>query len=172
MKENLLFVCSRNQWRSPTAEGLFRNHLAYDARSAGTSEKARTKLSHKLVAWADVIIVMERRHRDIVRERYGAELAGKRLVVLDIEDHYGIQRPRTGGTAPGETGRHVGHSTVKPPVYETHLTDPHPRVVPAARGAHAGAGTRETARGGQRASRLLPEDETPVQIRKPEAFQQ
>jgi predicted protein tyrosine phosphatase len=93
MKENLLFVCSRNQWRSPTAEGLFRNHPAYHARSAGTSEKARTKLSQKLVAWADVIIVMERRHRDIIRERYGPELAGKRLVVLDIEDHYGFNDP-------------------------------------------------------------------------------
>ena len=93
MKENLLFVCSRNQWRSPTAEGLLRNHPAYHARSAGTSEEARIKLSHKLVQWADVILVMERRHRDILRERYGAELAGKRLVVLDIEDNYGFNDP-------------------------------------------------------------------------------
>jgi predicted protein tyrosine phosphatase len=93
MKENLLFVCSRNQWRSPTAEGLLRNHPAYNARSAGTSEKARTKLSHKLVAWANVIIVMERRHRDMLRERFAAELAGKQVVVLDIEDHYGFNDP-------------------------------------------------------------------------------
>jgi predicted protein tyrosine phosphatase len=93
MKENLLFVCSRNQWRSPTAEGLFRNHPDYHARSAGTSERARTKLSSRLVAWADVIIVMERRHRDIIRERYGADLAGKRLVVLDIQDNYGFNDP-------------------------------------------------------------------------------
>jgi len=93
MKENLLFVCSRNQWRSPTAEGLFRNHPAYSARSAGTSEKARTKLSHKLVAWAGVIIVMEKRHRDILRERFAVELAGKQVVVLDIGDHYGFNDP-------------------------------------------------------------------------------
>jgi predicted protein tyrosine phosphatase len=93
MKENLLFVCSRNHWRSPTAEGLLRNHPAYDARSAGTSERARIKLSHKLVAWADVIIVMERRHRDIIRERFAAALAGKQVVVLDIEDHYGFNDP-------------------------------------------------------------------------------
>lgn len=93
MKENLLFVCSRNQWRSPTAEGLLRNHPAYQARSAGTSEKARIKLSHKLVAWADVLIVMERRHRDILRERFAAELAGKRVVVLDIPDLYGFNDP-------------------------------------------------------------------------------
>jgi predicted protein tyrosine phosphatase len=93
MKENLLFVCSRNQWRSPTAEGLFRNHPAYNARSAGTSEKARTRLSHKLVGWAHVIIVMERRHRDMLRERFAAELAGKQMVVLDIQDHYGFNDP-------------------------------------------------------------------------------
>jgi predicted protein tyrosine phosphatase len=26
LKTRLLFVCSRNRWRSPTAEALFRNH--------------------------------------------------------------------------------------------------------------------------------------------------
>jgi predicted protein tyrosine phosphatase len=88
MKENLLFICSRNQWRSPTAELLFKNHDFYVAKSAGTSEKARIRLSEKLIRWADTILVMERRHKEIIRARYDSSLAGKRVIVLDIEDNY------------------------------------------------------------------------------------
>ncbi|WP_396271249.1 hypothetical protein [Ideonella sp.] len=40
-KINVLFVCSRNQWRSPTAEQLFRRHPHLNARSGGTSPKAK-----------------------------------------------------------------------------------------------------------------------------------
>ena len=38
---NVLFVCSRNQWRSPTAEQVWRRHPRVNARSAGTSGSAR-----------------------------------------------------------------------------------------------------------------------------------
>ncbi|MEB0262567.1 MULTISPECIES: hypothetical protein [unclassified Mucilaginibacter] len=42
---NLLFICSKNQWRSPTAELLFKGHQLHNARSAGTRDKARIKLT-------------------------------------------------------------------------------------------------------------------------------
>ena len=45
MKTHLLFLCSRNQWRSPTAEALFKHHPRYDARSAGTEPVTVTELS-------------------------------------------------------------------------------------------------------------------------------
>jgi predicted protein tyrosine phosphatase len=83
---NLLFICSKNQWRSPTAEALFKDHHLHQARSAGTSDKARIKVNQKLLDWADVIFLMERRHGDIVKQHFS--LAGQELVVLDIEDHY------------------------------------------------------------------------------------
>lgn len=38
---HLLFICSQNQWRSPTAEALFDDHPHYVARSAGTEAGAR-----------------------------------------------------------------------------------------------------------------------------------
>ena len=44
MRTKLLFICSRNQWRSPTAEDLFRDHAEYEARSAGTSDSARVRV--------------------------------------------------------------------------------------------------------------------------------
>jgi predicted protein tyrosine phosphatase len=90
---NLLFVCSKNQWRSPTAEQLFKNHPIHSARSAGTSDKARIKVSQKLIDWADIIFVMERKHRDILKQRFASAIAGKEIVVLDIEDNYQFNDP-------------------------------------------------------------------------------
>jgi len=83
---NLLFICSKNQWRSPTAELLFKDHPLHTARSAGTSDKARIRVNQKLIDWADVIFFMERKHKDIVTARFG--VAGKSLTVLEIEDNY------------------------------------------------------------------------------------
>jgi predicted protein tyrosine phosphatase len=84
--KNLLFVCSKNQWRSPTAEKLFRNSSDYAARSAGTSDKARVKLSQKHLEWADIVLVMERRHKQIIEEKY--PFFDKEMIVLDIPDEY------------------------------------------------------------------------------------
>jgi predicted protein tyrosine phosphatase len=61
-REQLLFVCSRNQWRSPTAEALFKDSDLYVAKSAGTSDSARIKITPGLINWADCIFVMEKRH--------------------------------------------------------------------------------------------------------------
>jgi len=90
---NLLFICSKNQWRSPTAELLFKNHPVHQARSAGTSDKARIKVNPKMVAWADVIFVMERKHQQILKQRFPEDIGGKTLEVLDIEDDYQFNDP-------------------------------------------------------------------------------
>lgn len=88
---NLLFICSKNQWRSPTAELLFRNHPYHAARSAGTSQKARVKVGQKTIDWADIIFLMERKHRDIIKERFYFQ--DKNLVVLDVDDIYQFNDP-------------------------------------------------------------------------------
>jgi predicted protein tyrosine phosphatase len=85
---NLLFICSKNQWRSPTAEILFKNHPIHQARSAGTSEKARIKVNQKLIDWADVVFVMEPMHKELLKQRFAFSIAQKQLIVLDIEDNY------------------------------------------------------------------------------------
>ncbi len=46
---NVLFVCSRNKWRSRTAETLFRDHPQHHVRSAGTEPEARIRASENLV---------------------------------------------------------------------------------------------------------------------------
>ncbi|HET7538151.1 MAG TPA: protein tyrosine phosphatase [Candidatus Didemnitutus sp.] len=88
MKTKLLFLCSRNQWRSPTAEALFKKHPRYEARSAGTSASARIKVTDCHLGWADIIFCMERKHADLIRAKFPEEVAAKRIVVLRIPDDY------------------------------------------------------------------------------------
>jgi len=90
---NLLFICSKNQWRSPTAELLFKNHPVHSARSAGISDKARVKVNHKLIEWADVIFVMETKHRQLLKQNFRLSLADKPVIILDIEDNYQFNDP-------------------------------------------------------------------------------
>jgi predicted protein tyrosine phosphatase len=92
-KTKLLFVCSRNLWRSPTAESLFRDHPAYEARSAGTENGARIKVTAGHIGWADLIFCMERKHAARLEERFAVELADKPVVVLRVPDDYGFMDP-------------------------------------------------------------------------------
>jgi predicted protein tyrosine phosphatase len=85
---NLLFICSRNQWRSPTAEEIYKNHAFIKVRSAGTEPSARIKLNAKTILWADLIFVMEKKHKERVLQKFPNESHGKEIIVLDIADEY------------------------------------------------------------------------------------
>lgn len=74
----LLFICSRNQWRSRTAEEVFKNRPGVDVRSAGTSPQARIRVNEGHVLWADWVFVMEKRHAEILRDRFPDALAAVR----------------------------------------------------------------------------------------------
>ena len=94
MRQKLLFICSRNQWRSPTAEALFAKSQRYEARSAGTSPKARIVVTRNLISWADTIFTMERRHAVMLREKFEPRcFVGKALINLDIPDDYTFMDP-------------------------------------------------------------------------------
>ncbi len=88
MLENkkLLFVCSRNKWRSKTAETIFSNYQNIEVRSAGTSSSAQTKISKKLIEWADEIYVMEKKHKEIIEHKFGR--FDKLISILNIPDEY------------------------------------------------------------------------------------
>jgi predicted protein tyrosine phosphatase len=84
----ILFVCSRNQWRSPTAENLWRQHPQVQARSAGTASSARHTVNADDIAWASHIMVMEDKHAERLKASFGMALRHKPLYVLDITDEY------------------------------------------------------------------------------------
>jgi predicted protein tyrosine phosphatase len=85
---NILFVCSKNKWRSRTAETIFKNNGTHEVKSAGTENDARIKVTQKLVDWADLIFVMEKRHKQRLQEKFEDVLNLKHVVILDIEDNY------------------------------------------------------------------------------------
>ncbi len=85
---NILFICSRNKWRSRTAETIFKHSQQHHVRSAGTENEARIRVSENLVHWAALIFVMEKKHKIRLKERFGDLLADKEIVVLDIPDEY------------------------------------------------------------------------------------
>lgn len=90
---NVLFVCSRNQWRSPTAEQVWRKHPKVAARSAGTSPNARHKVSVEDIRWASVILVMEEKHKSRLTAEFTRLLENKPIHVLDIPDEYRYMDP-------------------------------------------------------------------------------
>ena len=89
----ILFVCSRNRLRSPTAERVFSAWPALETDSAGLADDAEVLLSAEQLAWAELIVVMESRHRRRLQSRHRARLRGKRVVCLDIPDIYDFMQP-------------------------------------------------------------------------------
>lgn len=90
---NLLFICSRNQWRSPTAEKVWGDVSGYRARSAGTSPRAKRTVNASDLRWADHIFVMEKKHRSRMIAEFTRLLDHKPIHVLDIPDAYQYMDP-------------------------------------------------------------------------------
>jgi len=91
--KKLLFICSENRLRSPTAEAVFSEYDGVEAIGAGTNSDSETPVSGDLIEWADIILVMEKSHRNKVSKKYKELLKDKRLVVLDIPDNYDCMQP-------------------------------------------------------------------------------
>ena len=88
MKKNILFVCSKNQWRSPTAQKIYQKDERVNVRSGGTSSKAVHTVNEKDISWAEMIFVMEYKHKDRLKANFSRLLQYKKMVVLDIPDDY------------------------------------------------------------------------------------
>ncbi|POS00674.1 protein-tyrosine phosphatase [Flavobacterium croceum DSM 17960] len=86
--KNILFVCSRNKWRSLTAETIFKNNPNYEVKSAGTENSARIRINANHIIWADTIFVMEKKHHERLLEKFPKEMNNKKIVILEIQDIY------------------------------------------------------------------------------------
>lgn len=91
--KKLLFICSENRLRSPTAEIVFSEYEGVKAIGAGTNSDAETTVSGDLVEWADIILVMEKMHRNKVSKKFKELLKNKRIITLDIPDNYESMQP-------------------------------------------------------------------------------
>lgn len=84
----ILFLCSQNKLRSPTAETIFQDYPGIEVDSAGLNNDAIVPLTTEQVDWADTIIVMEKAHRIRLNRKFGKSLGSKRIAVLGIPDDY------------------------------------------------------------------------------------
>jgi len=82
-----------NAMRSPTAEAVFSQISGIEARSAGTEKHAEMPVSAELIEWAEIILVMETRHKRRLQEMFGTALKQKKVVVLGISDLYAYMNP-------------------------------------------------------------------------------
>lgn len=89
----VLFVCSRNRLRSPTAEAVFRGWPGIEVASVGLKPDAEEVATPEDIAWADLIFVMEPTHKRELSRRFQRYLRDKRVVVLGIKDDYDYLQP-------------------------------------------------------------------------------
>jgi predicted protein tyrosine phosphatase len=86
--QNILFICSQNRLRSPTAEQVFADWPGIETASAGINTEAETPVTPELLRWSQIIFVMEKMHRNKLAKKFRAHLNGKRVICLDIPDDY------------------------------------------------------------------------------------
>jgi predicted protein tyrosine phosphatase len=89
----LLFLCSQNRLRSPTAEAIFTEYEGLEVDSAGLDRGSETVLSSESIEWADIIFVMENSHRGKLAKNFQPWLKDKRVICLDIHDDYQYMEP-------------------------------------------------------------------------------
>lgn len=84
---NILVVCGKNKRRSRTAEHLFRNDQRFAIRSAGLSPESNRRLTAGDLHWADLVLVMEKKHRTRLREAW-PQVDLPPVEILEIPDEY------------------------------------------------------------------------------------
>jgi predicted protein tyrosine phosphatase len=94
MARNILFICSRNQLRSPTAEQVFSKWPQIEVASAGLDPRCKEPVTPELLAWAEVIFVMQKSHRNKLLKQFRTNVKNQKIVVLGITDDYDYMDPR------------------------------------------------------------------------------
>ena len=102
-----LFICSQNKLRSPTAEQVFAAWPDVETDSAGLNNDAETPLTVEQIAWADIILVMEKQHFNRLRAKFKAHLGAKRIICLNIPDEFGFMEPALIRLLEARAGRYL-----------------------------------------------------------------
>jgi predicted protein tyrosine phosphatase len=105
VSKKILFVCTGNMDRSPTAEDLLKSREDFEAMSAGTWMHAPRSISESLLDWADKIFVMEKEHKAAVLHlKPDVE---KKIIVLDIPNNYLRNDPELVRTLRAKLSKHL-----------------------------------------------------------------
>jgi predicted protein tyrosine phosphatase len=91
--KHILFICSQNKLRSPTAETIFCNIEGFEVLSAGLNNDAEVPITSELVEWADTIFVMEKAQKNKLQKKFRKYINKQRVICLDIPDDYEYMQP-------------------------------------------------------------------------------
>ncbi|MEM0942598.1 MAG: phosphotyrosine protein phosphatase [Pseudomonadota bacterium] len=89
----VLFICGKARARSPTAAQIFADRPGIQTDFGGLSRDADDAVSADQISWADLICVMETRHRERLADQFGRLLTGRRIVVLGVRDRFSFMDP-------------------------------------------------------------------------------
>lgn len=84
----VLFVCNQNRLRSPTAERVFGAEPGLEVRSAGVDQDAIVPITREHMEWAELVLVMEKRQRNVIQKRFPDLYRIRRIACLYIPDEF------------------------------------------------------------------------------------
>jgi predicted protein tyrosine phosphatase len=93
MMQRLLFICSANRLRSPTAEQVFGEYPDVETRSAGLNHDAVDPLTAEHLEDIDIVFVMEKTHRNKLSKTFRPHLKSARVICLNIPDDFEFMQP-------------------------------------------------------------------------------
>ena len=91
--QRILFVCSANRLRSPTAEQVFSRYPDLEVASAGLSHDADERLTPEHLDGVDTIFVMEKVHKAKLSRHFRKYLGNARVICLNIPDDFAFMQP-------------------------------------------------------------------------------
>ena len=105
--QRILFICSANRLRSPTAEQVFSTWSDLEVASAGLSHDAVDPLTPEHLEGVDTIFVMEKAHKAKLSQRFRRHLGPARVICLDIPDIYRFMQPELIALLEARVTRHL-----------------------------------------------------------------
>lgn len=108
MNINVLFICSQNKLRSPTAEQVYASRDDLSVSSAGLNNSAKNRVSGELLEWSDIIFVMEKNHINRLRKNFREYLKDQKIICLDIPDIYEYMEPALVNVLQAKLPRYLG----------------------------------------------------------------
>ena len=112
----ILFVCSANVDRSPTAEYIYSGRRDLEVKSAGVGEFAQIPVSEELLQWADAILCMDKKHKQKLKKKFQDICANKTIGVLNVPDLFDYMDDDLVSIIKGQTDAWLGKYGSRPSV--------------------------------------------------------
>ena len=90
----VLCVCSAGLLRSPTVALVLAVEYGYNTRAVGTEDYALIRMDDVHIAWADIIVFVNKETEKRAKQMFSRELNECRIVTLDLPDIYGYRDPK------------------------------------------------------------------------------